>query len=464
MPKKCLLGGCLFMAWLLVCLLTAPAALAQDDAEQQDTTVSQWTREQAGEIERTPETTIPPVERGFRDISEGLWTWDTWVLRNRDGSIARVGDFLVIFSLWVPDDTLPRPDDRHAFANIRYYYSRDGVEWTDGGELFPAGTALGARQWSGSAVVEGETIHFFYTATGDPGEEAVSFEQRMAMASGRVTADDEGVSIGDWGGHRIILEPDGFHYQTFEAGQAAGVGVAFRDPFFYQDPDTGQAYLLFAGSRGEYPVGEAQTACEQPQLFSGNVGIAVAENPDDLAGTNWRLEAPLIDATCVNTQMELPHILDKDGQTYLFVSTTSFTFAPDLQDKPTGLYGFVADGLRGEYRPLNEGGLVAANPEDEPLQTYAWIVLPDETAISFINYFDISDFELGAFISSPPEVLRDHFGGTLAPTLRLEIEGETARIAETLEPGVIPGGSGEDGAEDGSMSQGSTNLLLLPGQ
>lgn len=50
-----------------------------------------------------------------------------------------------------------------------------------------------------------------------------------------------------------------------------------------------------------------------------------------------------------------------------------FTFAPGLENGPGpgGLYGFVAGSLRANYRPLNDGGLVVANPPQEPNQAYS---------------------------------------------------------------------------------------------
>ena len=68
-----------------------------------------------------------------------------------------------------------------------------------------------------------------------------------------------------------------------------------------------------------------------------------------------------------------------------------FTFAPGLENGPgpDGLYGFAAGSLRGNYRPLNDGGLVVANPPQEPNQAYSWLVLPDFSVLSFVDTFDL---------------------------------------------------------------------------
>ena len=49
-----------------------------------------WTREQAAGIERTAETTAPVFYPPETDQMPHLHIWDTWFLRERDGTLAEV--------------------------------------------------------------------------------------------------------------------------------------------------------------------------------------------------------------------------------------------------------------------------------------------------------------------------------------------------------------------------------------
>lgn len=95
---------------------------------------------------------------------------------------------------------------------------------------------------------------------------------------------------------------------------------------------------------------------------------------------------------------------------------------PDLTG-PTGRFGFVADDLHGPYRPLNGHGCVFANPHEEALQAYSWLVLNDLTTISFV---DAHSLKGTSHTGSSDEVARDRsqFGGTIAPPLRLGPAGD----------------------------------------
>jgi levansucrase len=151
---------------------------------------------------------------------------------------------------------------------------------------------------------------------------------------------------------------------------------------------------------------------------------------DDEELTSWTLLPPLLDALEVNNELERPHHLYIDDRYYMFFTSGSADrFDPELADvqaiRPKGLYGFVADEFQGPYIPLNESGLVLANPLAAPAQTYSYQVLPGGYVFMFINYVntgqegiqDISD-----------EWHLERFGGTLAPLLQIEITDEQTRL------------------------------------
>jgi len=390
-----------------------------------------WTREQAAGIERTPETTAPVFYPPATDQMPHLHIWDTWFLRERDGTLAEVDGYRVCFSLTAPSELLP--GKRHDVAAIRAFYSADGREWHDAGPVFA--DALGQRQWAGSALYDDGEVYLFYTAAGTDGAEELTYEQRIVGASGgRLDTDDGFALSGPWT-HHELLSPDGERYER--EAQSRAMIYTFRDPWFFEDPETGETWLLFEANS---PVPEGSDACggdASRQEFNGSVGIARSPTGDPL---DWELEAPLLDAVGVNQELERPHVVYRDGLYYLFVSSHLHTFGPELSGYDA-LYGFVADELRGEYVPLNGSGLVATNPANAPFQAYSWMAFPHDGEIlvqSFFNYFDFAGETLDEIAHLPEAEQLRRFGGTLAPTLRLAVSGVRTEIIGKLGHWEIP--------------------------
>ena len=423
---------------------------------------SKWTRDHASRLRRTPDTVAPIIYPPERAISEEYHLWDTWFLRERDGSIAEVDGYRVAFSLSASSSLLP--GKRHDEARIRYFYSTDGREWTYGGPIFPEGEAFGSRQWAGSALLDDDgTVYAYYTAAGHRDEPELTYEQRICVgAGGTVSTDERGLSIdGPWE-QSVLFEPDGKRYQTQEqSNRQNGPIYTFRDPWFFEDPATGESYLLFEGNT---PIDDP----DPERTYNGCIGIARSETGDP---TDWQLLDPILDAERVNQELERPHIVVRNGRYYLFTPSHLHTFAPGLSGFDA-LYGFVADSVFGPYEPLNETGLVVANPENAPFQAYSWLAFShgDEILVtSFFNYFDLNGLSLDDVALLPePEQFR-RFGGTYAPTLRLQVGGDRTRIWGELDYGQIPleresltppdhiryRGSGGDGEDEDGNDNGS---------
>jgi levansucrase len=211
----------------------------------------------------------------------------------------------------------------------------------------------------------------------------------------------------------------------------------FRDPWFFEDPEKGETCLLFEANT---PVPEGSDACggdDALQEFNGSVGVARSPTGDPL---DWELGEPLLDAVCVNQELERPHVVYRDGLYYLFISSHQHTFAPG----PTGfdaLYGFVAEEFRGDYVPLNDSGLVATNPRNAPFQSYSWMAFAhgDEILVqSFFNYYEFDGASMDEVAHLPESEQMRRFGGTLGPTLRLDFEGSRTRILGDLDHWHIP--------------------------
>ena len=449
---------------LLLVVLSAASLQAQENTRQ-----SSWTRSEAAKIKLSEETRIP-VLYSVSPMSEEVWVWDSWILRNPDGSPARIHGHYLLFSLTA--DRSLAPEDRHNNARIGYWISKNGKDWRFKGPVFKETESLGSRQWSGSAVYKNGKVYLFYTAVGRKNNPWVSMEQRLALAEGNLVEDGDGVSLKDWSPHQVILEAEGRYYQTDAQSvydpqhpdrRTASPGpegarddggndiiYSFRDPWYFEDPKTGMSMLLFAANT---PGTSAEKSCQNASLgdpdaainkeipagavqYNGSVGLAVAPDPGNLFV--WERRPAILNAECVNQQLEVPRFVFKDGKYYLFTASHIFTFANAL--KPVGLdalYGFVADDLTGNYEPLNGSGLVLGNPENEPMETFAWVVLRDGLVISYVNYYDLEGLSPSELYDQPIGYLRKHFGGTLAPTIVLDIEDKKAAIRRVLGPGQI---------------------------
>jgi levansucrase len=366
-----------------------------------------WTREHVEAIELRPDVMVPPIAADFPVMSDEVWLWDTWPLTDLSMQPLSVEGWHVIFGLVAPR-TIPF-DDRHAIARIGWFTSRDGRDWTYRGLVIPEGTALGTRQWSGSAVLVGDRVHLFYTASGDgpdPGTDWLhtDYVQRAAHASGTVRVTPEGLAFGDPGfaDSIIVAEGDGRRYQTHEEARDSEIIYGFRDPFVFQDGD--DVLMTFTGN------------LPGPGCFTACVGLARAR---DATLERWELLPPLLHAAGVNQQLERPHFVRHDGLYYLFFITHQYTYAPGLRG-PDGLYAFVGDGVRADYEPVNGSGVAAVGPLDRPAERFADYVMPNWLMEGFID------------------AVGDRRGGTLAPTLRLEPDGARIRVAEALGYGEIP--------------------------
>ena len=408
-------------------------ASERDDDRRRPSRPPRWTRAQAARIERSADTVAPVIEPPAADPAADLHVWDTWLLRDRHGEVAEVDGWRVLFSLTASEELLP--GKRHDVAEIRYFYSRNGTDW-HGGETVFGEDALGQRQWAGSALYDGGELYLYYTAAGDDAADELNYTQRIAVGhGGRFVGDEEGVrSEGPWA-HEILLEPDGEWYET--ESQSRGMIYTFRDPWFFEDPATGETHLLFEANAPAPERAGDDPATGERRAFNGCVGVAVSPSGGPL---EWELRPPLFDAVCVNQELERPHIVVHEGRYYLFVSSHMHTFAPGIRGYD-GLYGFVADSLRGEYEPLNGSGLVVTNPATVPYQAYSWIAFPHREEIlvgSFYNYREYAGESLDGIADLSEAEQRRRFGGTLSPTIRVAIDGDRTRITGTLAHWDVP--------------------------
>lgn len=391
-----------------------------------------WKRADALKVRPDVTTTTPVIPPNFPTMTNEVWIWDTWPLTGLDTKPIQYKGWNVIFSLVAPRNIFF--GDRHWEARIGYFYSKDGHNWKYGGHVFPDGYSKGSREWAGTAILTGDTVNAFYTASGRDGGGVnnTDFLQRLAMSKGTIKADDTHVWFEGFRQHQIIAEADGRYYQTSEQSQGAPIIYAFRDPFVFRDPTDKQIYALFegntAGVAGTYqckprdlgPLPPGHVVPGNANLWTGNIGLMKAT---DNSLTNWKLLPPILSTNCVNQQTERPHLVVRDGTYYLFTISHQGTYAPGLEG-PDGVYGFAGPALRSDYKPLNGSALVLGNPAEAPQQNYSHEVMPNLLVQSFIDT-----------IPTPNGPV---YGGTLAPTLQLDIRGTNTYLTRVLPYGYIP--------------------------
>jgi levansucrase len=338
--------------------------------------------------------------------------WDIWPVQTDDGALVEVtgGTLWVILSALRCDD----PNARHDLARMRLFH-RVGDNWHDCGNLLPDGFSPGSREWSGTTRLDPATgeVTLWFTATGRR-EGGPQFEQRLFLATGWLDLDGAMPRIAGWSNLTQAVVDDGSLYaDTAKAENKPGRIKGFRDPCWFRDPQSGVGYLLFTGS---------QPASASYAAEDGVIGIARAN--DEKGVTRFTALPPIIDATGVSNELELPHVIYRDGLYYLFWCTQNSVFAEDGPKGPTGLYGMLAKSLFGPYEPLNGSGLVLANPASEPRQAYGWRVLPSLDVIGFVDYWGLQ----GRDVDGDPALMAAQFGGTIAPMSKIELSGNTARI------------------------------------
>ncbi len=366
---------------------------------------TQWSRDAVAQIASRPVSELPLINPGeVTPILPSYDLWDYWPVQERDGRTALIAGGTLQMMLSAP--VLPNPEDRHAIARIRLMHQTD-EGWRDLGNLLPEGFSPGSREWSGSAVVTAvhDEVTLYFTAAGHRGERISSFDQRLFETRASLAITNGIPNLSAWSSPVESVVADGRIYvRDMVGGGGIGTIKAFRDPAWFCDPADGAEYLVFAAS------------CEASKSpWNGMVGLARRE------GNHWILCQPLISADGVNNELERPHIVHNMGRYYCFWSTQRKVFATDGPAGPTGLYGMVADSIVGPWTPLNETGLVFANPADGPIQAYSWLVLSDLSVISFVDRPGLASEECDIATS------RKHFGGTPAPTISLELKADRAR-------------------------------------
>lgn len=456
-----------------------PTAHTQEARDPMSNFTAKWTRADARQIKKMSivpsavgqnslpsQLTMPDIPANFPQTNDNVWVWDTWPLINEAADQFSYKGWEVIFSLTADRRAGYTFDDRHIHARIGFFYRKAGIPasqrpanggWIYGGNLFPNGASVTVfrnapmthnAEWSGSTRimdVNSGAISVFYTATSfnrnaPTGSNITPPIAIITKADGQIHANEKGVWFTGFNHHEPLLEPDGKYYQTRFQNEY----YSFRDPFTFVDPaHPGKTFMVFEGNTA---VQRGARACTEADLGyapndpyredlnqvmnSGatyqmaNVGLAVST---DKTLSKWTFLPPILSANCVNDQTERPQIYMKDGKYYLFTISHRSTYAAGV-DGPDGVYGFVGNGIRSDFQPMNNGsGLVLGNPTDlnqpagQPADLY-----PTQNPRTFQSYshYVIPGGEVQSFI----DAVGTRRGGSLAPTVKININGASSSV------------------------------------
>ena len=365
-----------------------------------------WAADCVRKIEASRIPRIPIIkENNPATLDAGRVYWDMWPIQDRDGRVGSIHGRELWMALTAPDRG--DPSLRHFEAKIRLIERKSG-NWFDLGDVLPEFMVDYEREWAGSAVTDGDGVSLYFTAAGT-NQRPGGYQQRLVEAHAIIGPD--GLPE-EWTEPRASMSEFAPEYMLADAHEGvAGKIKAFRDPAYFRDPADSQEYLIFTASL-------ANTESD----FNGAVGIARRTRG------GWEPLPPLIHADGVNNELERAHVVCHEGRYYAFWATQGSTFAPGLNHAPNGLYGMVSDSLFGEYRPLNGTGLVLANPDEEPFQSYSWFVTRELLVSSFVDFRGLK----GAPVPTNPGEANKLFGGVPAPLLKLTIDGDRCELAELV--------------------------------
>ena len=374
-----------------------------------------WTRHHLDLLVETAATTAPAI--GAAEPPRVLANddiWDLWPVQEMDGSLCIVRGSELWIALSAP--AVGHPEGRHDVARLRLLAARAGG-WDDLGPAFGDGVTPGSREWSGSAVRRADgSVSIYYTAAGHRGEALPTYAQRVIEARPKLVTANGRIRLDGPVEHREVLRSDGRTYLAAdELEGATGHIRAFRDPGWFRDPVDGREHLLVAAS------------VSWREGYMGAIALATEHRG------GWSLLPPLLVADGINHEIERPHVVVHGSLYYLFFATQRYMFHPP-GSAPTGLYGVVASSLTGPYEPLNGSGLVIQNPPSQPDQAYAWWVLPDLRAVSFVNYRSTDGTNMTQAAATEA---RASFGGTIAPVFQLALDGTSTSIV--AHPATVDG-------------------------
>ena len=293
------------------------------------------------------------------------WIWDFWLLEH--------GGVWHCFHLQAPRSV--HPDDRHWYASIGHATSTDLIRWErqpDALQTGEAGSFDATSLWTGSTAPDPEG-GWLMAYTGIVRVDGVATERVLFARS-----DD----LLTWRKvPEVVFESDP---DRFERPGATTWQHGWRDPWIRQ---TGVAWEMLLSAR---------LATDDPWTAGAIVRATSAD------GHQWTIDGPVRGTAGVLAQLEVPHVVDVDGQPFLVVCSN--TDGPWPRHDPAGrhLIGTFAapmapDGSVGEF--------VALDATEQPTR-YAGRVVATADGPRYLAFVDAVGDAFTGGITDPMPVER----------------------------------------------------------
>lgn len=348
---------------------------------------SHYTREMSALIKETPNTRFPAFDTDkLGALMPGYDVWDSWYVNDEEGYVAIIHGYRVLLALAQKKDDVDN-------ERIAVFVSKDNVHYEALGFLFEEKVYPDVREWSGSTILrdDGRLQSFYTISKGMDVKGQWQTWQRGATAIQNILlAKDGSISFEAPHLHRMIVEPDGVFYETFEQAAEAEIGrptlhnrrfgsdqtenSCFRDFQFVRDPVTKRRFALFEANTGPAiaPAGEIR------QEYLGKLADGTAYSPtaDDLKANGCvgvlefmdddcsfiEFHPPWLTTNLVTDEIERIKPIFYDGHCYLFMighgnKNAMSNENEDLINRDYML-GFRASRLFGELTPMNKSGVV----------------------------------------------------------------------------------------------------------
>lgn len=264
---------------------------------------------------------------------KGKLLWDSWFINQ--------GDLCHIFHLQADpsDDSEKRHNNG---VSIGHAVSKDYIHWEELPTALEPGTGSewdNKDLWSGCVKEKDGLYYMYYTGKNNsPGMENI---QKICLAVSR--------DLSTWTKHpnNPIVECDTRYYDMDNKKNSIGRIGAWRDPFVFKDPNSQKRYMsISARARG---ANTQYNGC-----------VALAESKDMI---NWEVLPPIFSPN-VYDEIEATCIVYHKGFYYLFFTTHASNYLPSFAREHGahgGLHCYYSENLFGNYKPVNQNGVVFNN-------------------------------------------------------------------------------------------------------
>ncbi len=262
------------------------------------------------------------------------WVWDFWT--------ADDGHLYHLYYLHAPK-SLGNPDLRHRNAIVGHATSPDLRRWKDHGPVLCPGQPDdfdGSATWTGSVVRGDDNIwRMFYTGC----RLLHPQEHTNVETIGVATSTDLHTWTKD---PAVVLAADTTWYETLDDG--TWHEEAWRDPWVFKAADGSWHMLITARSRSG---SEARDR--------GVIGHATSPDLN-----SWTVQSPLSGNSTGFAHLEVPQIVDVDGQQWLIFSCDEAHLAGERYGSAGGIWYVRANSPEGPYETsssqlLTDDGLYA---------------------------------------------------------------------------------------------------------